>query len=29
MGNIEYDALDDLSGGFPQLFEDNDVPING
>ena len=29
MGNIEYDALDDLCGDFPQLFEEDDVPING
>ena len=29
VGNIEYDALDDLRGHFPQLFEEDDVPING
>ena len=29
MGNIEYDALDDLRGNFPQLFEEDDVLING
>jgi hypothetical protein len=29
VGNIEYDALDDLRGNFMQLFEDDDVPING
>ena len=29
MGNIEYDALDDLRGDFPHLFEDDDVPNNG
>ena len=29
MGNIEYDALDDLLGNFPQLFEEDDVLING
>ena len=29
VGNIEYDALDDLRGDFPQLFEDDVVPING
>jgi hypothetical protein len=27
--NIEYDALDDLHGDIPQLFEEDDVPING
>jgi hypothetical protein len=29
VGNTEYDALDDLRGNFPQLFEENNVPING
>jgi hypothetical protein len=29
VGNIEYDALDDLRGNFLQLFEEDDVPING
>ena len=29
MGNIEYDALDDLRGNFSQLFEEDNVPING
>jgi hypothetical protein len=29
VGNIEYDALDDLRGDLPQLFEEDDVPING
>ena len=29
VGNIEYDALNDLGGDFPQLFEEDDVPING
>jgi hypothetical protein len=29
VGNIEYDALNDLRGDFPQLFEDDDVLING
>jgi hypothetical protein len=28
VGNIEYDALDDLRCDFPQLFEDDLVPIN-
>ena len=28
MGNIEYDALNDLQGNFLQLFGDDDVPIN-
>ena len=27
VGNIEYDALDDLQGDFSQLFEDDVVPI--
>jgi hypothetical protein len=26
---MEYDALDDLRGDFPQLFEEDNVPING
>jgi hypothetical protein len=29
LGNIEYDALDDLQDDFPQLFEEENVPING
>jgi hypothetical protein len=29
VGNIEYDALDDLRGNFPQLFEEDNVLING
>ena len=29
VGNIEYDAFDDLQGDFLQLFEEDDVPING
>jgi hypothetical protein len=29
VGNIEYDALNNLRGDFPQLFEEGDVPING
>jgi hypothetical protein len=29
VGNIEYDALDDLQGDFSQLFEEDDVTING
>jgi hypothetical protein len=29
VGNIEYDALDDLRGNFSQLFEEDDVQING
>jgi hypothetical protein len=28
VGNIKYDALDDLRGDFPQLFEKDDVPTN-
>jgi hypothetical protein len=28
VGNIEYDALNDLRGDFLQLFEEDDVPIN-
>jgi hypothetical protein len=28
-GNIKYDALDDLCGDFPQLFEEDDVSTNG
>jgi hypothetical protein len=28
-GNIEYNALDNLCGNFPQLFEEDDVPTNG
>jgi hypothetical protein len=28
VGNIEYDALNDLQVNFPQLFEEDDVPIN-
>jgi hypothetical protein len=28
MGNIEYNALDDLRGDFLQLFEENDIPTN-
>jgi hypothetical protein len=28
VGNIEYDALDDLRGDFLQLFEEEDVPID-
>jgi hypothetical protein len=28
IGNIKYNALDDLQGDFLQLFEDDDVPIN-
>ena len=29
MGNIEYNALDDLCGNFSQLFEKDNVLING
>ena len=29
LGNIEYDALDDLRGDFSQLFEDELVLVNG
>jgi hypothetical protein len=29
IGNIEYDALDDLQDDFTQLFEVNVVPIDG
>jgi hypothetical protein len=29
VGNIEYDALNDLQRNFPELFEEDDVPING
>jgi hypothetical protein len=29
VGNIKYDAHDDLRGEFLQLFEEDDVPING
>jgi hypothetical protein len=29
VGYIEYDALDDLRGDLPQLFEEENVPING
>ena len=28
VGNIEYDALNDLHGDFPQLFKKDDVLIN-
>ena len=28
VGNIEYDALNNLRGNFSQLFEKDDVPIN-
>jgi hypothetical protein len=29
VGNIECNALNDLRGDFPQLFEKDDVLING
>ena len=29
VGNIENDALDDLQDDFPQLFKEDDEPING
>ena len=29
VGNIKYNALNDLLGDFPQLFEEDDLPING
>ena len=29
VGNIKYDALNDIRGDFPQLFEDDIVPVNG
>jgi hypothetical protein len=29
VGNIEYDALNDLRGDFLQLFEEENVLING
>jgi hypothetical protein len=29
VGNIKYDALDNLRGNFLHLFEKDDVPING
>jgi hypothetical protein len=28
VGNIEYNALNDLRGNFSQLFEEDDEPIN-
>ena len=28
IGNVVYDALDDLRGDFPQLFEDDVVQVN-
>jgi hypothetical protein len=27
VGNIEYKALDDLRGDFPQLFKNDVVPV--
>jgi hypothetical protein len=29
VGNIEYDALYDLRGDFQQLFEEENLPVNG
>ena len=29
VGNIKYDALDNLRGDFPQLFKDDVVLVNG
>jgi hypothetical protein len=29
VGNIKYDALNDLQGDISQLFEEDDVTING
>jgi len=31
VGNIDYDALDDLRGNYPHLFEDEvaEIPTNG
>jgi hypothetical protein len=31
IGNINYDALDDLQGDYPHLFEDEavEIPANG
>jgi hypothetical protein len=29
IGNIEYNALDDLQDDFSQLFEDDVVPVDG
>ena len=28
VGNIEYDALNELRGDFPQLFEEDVVPVD-